>query len=207
MSGLSRSWVGVGSVRLVCKHTRSMCWWYVNSSSLETNTYMSSVEVFTTGIQAIKALFVGGWSRDQGDLQTTKNQQSRTGTAATWSLTLENQAINHTFRRSKNMIVVANASTGDRVTTPWKPYNKLLPMHITASSVPPAVQRYTRQLPRALLPPGKHMLCFSSSVWGCTTSHQTVTTHTWDSQTSSHHPAHSCNFIITYTHTPVRLLF
>ena len=87
-----------------------------------------------------------------------------------------------------------------------KPFNKPVPTHITVSALPPAAQRCTRQRPRALQQPGKHTSCFSSSVWGCTTSHRRVTTHTWDSQTSSHHPAHSYNFIIMHTHIVLKFL-
>ena len=75
---------------------------YINCIFQGVVTYMFRVEAFATGIkiecqcsmsmyQAIKAL-LGGRSRDQGDLQTAKNQRSRTrGSNVTFNP--ENQAI------------------------------------------------------------------------------------------------------------------
>ena len=63
---------------------------------------------------------LGGQSRYQGDFRLAKNQRMKNATFDPWKSSDQlgpsegnNQAIKHTFCRSKKLFVVANASTGD----------------------------------------------------------------------------------------------
>ena len=86
---------------------------------------MSCVEAFATGvkIESRDQCPFGGRSRDQGELRTSKNQQSRTQrlrdvTFAPWKSSDEEPRKGTTKRSStifadQKLDVVANASTGD----------------------------------------------------------------------------------------------